>query len=72
MQKRRRIIVVPQRVGKVQKYALAVQIESRSGLMHKVVHGMLLFTTEELEKAKRTCNSLGPVVDLRLKGESNV
>lgn len=72
MQKQRRIIVVPQRVGKEQKYALAVQIESKSGIMHKVVHGMLLFTAEELEKAKMTCSSLGPVVDLRLKGQTNV
>lgn len=72
MQKQRSIIVVPQRVGKVLKYALAVQIESRSGIMHKVVRGMLLFTAEELEKARQTCTSLGPVVDLRLKGQTNV
>lgn len=65
--KKRHLVIVPQRVCKEQKYALAVQIESRNGTMFKVVHGMLLFTEQELSKARQTCTSLGPVVDLRLK-----
>jgi len=64
---KRRLVVVPQRVSsKETKYALAVQIESRNGTMFKVVHGMLLFTEREIAKARETCSSLGPVVDLRL------
>lgn len=67
MQKQRRIIIIPKSVSKEPRFALAVQIESRNGLMVKTVPGMLLFTAEEIEKARQTCTSIGSVVDLRLK-----
>jgi len=46
----RKPVVVPKRVGKEPRFALAVQIESRNGTMIKDIPGMGLFGLKDVSK----------------------